>query len=61
MQLNDHTISTMISQRGGLGDKFIVEAFKVQKTDDFLRFSIRDKADSVKALIEITKPELNIL
>ncbi len=60
MQLNDHTISTMISQNGGLGDKFIVQAFNVKKKDDYIRLSIRDKSESVKALIEITQPELDI-
>lgn len=62
IKLTNNAISTMFSQGNGRGDKFVVEAQNVkQPKEDFLKMDIKDSTTSVKAVIYITRPQLNIL
>lgn len=62
IKLTNNAISTMISQGNGRGDKFVVEVQNVKMTkQDFLKMDLKDANTSVKAILYVVRPQLDIL
>lgn len=60
-ELTYNAINTMLSISNGKGEKFIVEAFNLKVSDDFLKLNISDGLGNARAVIHIEGEESDLL